>query len=121
MIAVRGATTVKANTKEDILEATNELIEMIIKENNMDMNDIISITFTATKDLDAVYPAVAARNLGITTAGLLCMQEMYVEKSLKKCIRVLIHASSDRMQKNVIHIYLNEAVRLRPDLDTSIQ
>lgn len=119
MIAVRGATTVKANTKEDILEATKELIEVIIKDNNIHVDDVISITFTATKDLDAVYPAVAARALDITAAGLLCMQEMYVEGSLKKCIRVLMQASSNRMQKDVKHIYLNEAIHLRPDLDTS--
>lgn len=113
--AIRGAITVEENTYDQILAKTKELLTAIIEKNNLCYQEIISIIFTATKDLDAVYPAVAARELGMTEIPLLCCQEMYVEGSLDKCIRVLIHAYWDG-NKTPKHVYLQNAVTLRPDI-----
>lgn len=114
---IRGATTVSKNSKEEILNNTQELIEKIIQANNFKIEDIISIIFTATSDLNEVYPAVAARNIGITMSALMCVQEMYVKDSLPMCIRVMFQIQSDKSQKEVKHIYLKNASILRPDLD----
>ena len=116
MVAIRGANSVEANTKEAILEATEIMLKAVIEQNNLKDEDMMSIFFSATKDLDAVYPAVAARKLGITNASLLCLQEMSVEGSLKMCVRLLMHVDSDLLQKDVQHVYLGESVNLRPDL-----
>jgi cytidylate kinase len=95
---------------------TKILLNEIIKSNNIDLDDITSIIFTATNDIDAVYPAVSARELGIVHAGLMCVQEMYVKDSLKMCVRILINIDSNLRQKDVNHVYLKGAVKLRPDL-----
>lgn len=113
---IRGAITVTENTVDAILSATRTLLEAIIAANDLNAGDIASVTFTATADLDAVYPAVAARNIGWVHTPLLCMQEMAVPGSLPKCIRVLIHWNTDRSPKAVRHVYLGEAQKLRPDL-----
>ena len=117
MVSIRGAITVDSNTSDSILENTTILLEEIIKKNQLDIDDIISIFFSTTKDLTAIYPAVAARNVGITDASLLCVQEMDVENSMNKCIRVLLHVNKKTNQKEVNHIYLKEAVKLRPDIN----
>jgi len=114
--SIRGAITAEENSRECILENTRILLNEIIKSNNLDTEDIISVIFTATKDIDAVYPAVAAREIGILRAGLICTQEMYVAGSLKMCIRVLVNLDCGLKQKDVKHIYLKGAVKLRPDL-----
>ena len=114
-INIRVAITAE-NTKEDILAKTELMLKRIIEENDIETDDILSILFTATKDLDKVYPAVAARGLGITRAALMCMQEMYVEGSLQKCIRVMVTVKSDKNQKEANHVYMGEAEKLRPDL-----
>ena len=116
MVAIRGANSVLANTKEAILEATEVMLTQVISKNKLKDEDMVSIFFSATKDLDAVYPAVAARQLGITNASLLCLQEMAVEGSLKMCVRLLMHVESDLSQKDVQHVYLGESIHLRPDL-----
>ncbi len=113
---VRGAITVEENSSEAILEATRTLLEMIVAENGMTAEEIASVIFTATADLDAVYPAVAARELGWVAVPLLCMQEMRVVGSLPRCIRVLLHWNTERAPEETHHIYLGEARRLRPDL-----
>ena len=114
--AIKGAITIEENTKENILENTSLLLKEIIHKNNINIDDIISITFTATDDIDAAYPAVAARNLNITKAALLCFQEMKVIDSLKMCIRVMLLVRSSKSQDQVHHVYLKNAVVLRPDL-----
>ena len=114
--SIRGATTVSNNNEAEILEATTELINHIIKSNSLDISRIVNIIFTCTKDLDKVYPAVAARKLGIVHAALICTQEMYVEGSLPMCIRLMINVETDISQALVKHIYLREAVSLRPDI-----
>jgi len=113
--SVRGATTAE-NTRKSILANTRELLEKIIKQNNIETSGITSVIFTATQDLDAVYPAVAAREMGICDAGLMCMQEMFVEGSLTKCLRVLVIFETDLCQKEVRHVYLKGTRSLRPDL-----
>lgn len=117
-IAIRGATTVSKNEKVTILEATKELLISILKENKIEIKEISSILFTATKDITKVYPAVAAREIGITEAALMCMQEMYVEGSLPMCIRVMvqIEQKSAHRDLSIKHIYLHGATKLRPDL-----
>jgi chorismate mutase len=89
--AVRGAITVSENNKEEILLKTRKLLLQLIEKNGLDLQAIISIIFTATRDIDAVYPAVAARELGMTSIPLICCQEMHVKGSLPLCIRVLMH------------------------------
>lgn len=120
MIAIRGAITVNKNERKDILEATRELLQTVIDENKLNLDKIISITFTATKDLDAVYPAVAARDLGIVDAALLCHQELYVKGSLHQCVRILLHYDANLKQSDAKHVYLKGATVLRPDLSETI-
>lgn len=117
-IAIRGATTVVENEKACILEATEELLLSIMKENNIKVEEISSILFTATKDLTKVYPAVAAREIGITNAALMCVQEMFVEGSLEMCIRVMVEIQRKGLDVGFSprHIYLHGAANLRPDL-----
>lgn len=117
MISIRGAITVQENTKDEILEGTKVLLLSILESNNLKTEDIISIYFTGTKDLTAVYPAVAARDIGLTECSLICAQEMYIEGSLEKCIRVLLHVNSEDCQKDAKHVYLREAKILRPDIN----
>lgn len=120
ILCIRGATTVDKNTKENILDATKELLQKIIEVNNLSLEQIIFIIFTATKDLDEVYPAVAARDMGITNASLMCTQEMHVKGSLPMCIRVMIQIQTNKLQNKTKHIYLNEAKILRPDLNQEL-
>ncbi len=117
---IRGATTVEYNKAEEILEATCTLLQNIVEKNGLSADniahDMVSVIFTATTDLDAMYPAVAARKMGWTNVPLLCMQEMDVDGSLRQCIRVLIHWNTERGQSDMRHIYLGGARLLRPDL-----
>lgn len=112
---LRGATTVTENTREAIFEATKELLEEMIKANNIQVEDIASAIFTTTTDLDADFPAVAARALGWTDTALMCGHEMNVPGSLHKCIRVLVHWNTERTNKELVHVYLRGAAALRPD------
>ena len=113
---VRGAITVESNAREEILAATRCLLGEMITANIIAMEDVASVIFTATADLDAVYPAVAARELGWTQIPLLCMQEMAVRGSLNRCVRILIHWNTSLAASEVQHIYLRGAQALRPDL-----
>ena len=113
---VRGAITVDENETGAILSATEELLRAIIAANNMQEQDVASVFFTVTPDLDAVCPAVAARQMGWTHTALLCLQEMVVPGSLPRCIRVLIHWNTARSSDEIGHVYLREARQLRPDL-----
>ena len=117
MISIRGAITVSENTKADILESSKVLLLAILESNNLTHDDLISIYFTATKDLTKAYPAVAAREIGLTNCSLSCVQEMYVEGSMKMCIRIQLLVNSDDCQKEAKHVYLREAKKLRPDIN----
>ena len=112
---VRGAVTVKENTEDAILAATRELLQVIIKRNEMHPDDIASVYFTTTVDLNATYPALAARQIGWSDVALLCGHEMDVPGGLAMCIRVLIHWNTTRSAKEIVHVYLREAQSLRPD------
>lgn len=112
---VRGATTCEANTREAILEATRELLSQIIRLNDMRAEDVASVFFTATSDLDAEYPALAARQLGWVETALMCGQEMRVPGSLPMVIRVLVHWNTTKRLDEIKHVYLRDAVNLRPD------
>ncbi len=117
---VRGAITVPENTPAAILNATRTLLTAIIAENGIAVEDLASVIFTATGDLDAVYPAVAAREMGWCQTPLLCMQEMAVTGSLARCVRVLAHWNTDQELEEIQHIYLGGARALRPDLEGGI-
>jgi chorismate mutase len=112
---LRGATTVDENDAEAMLEATAELLQALVESNGLREEDLASVFFTTTPDLNAVCPAVAARGLGWTRTALLCVQEMAVPGSLPRCIRVLIHWNTERSIDELHHVYLREARALRPD------
>ena len=112
---VRGATTVTRNDKDEILEATRELLAMVVRVNEIDIEDVASIYLTTTNDLDATYPAFAARQLGWFDTALLCGHEMVVPDGLPLCIRVLFHWNTTKTPKEIGHVYLRDAKSLRPD------
>ena len=114
---VRGATTVAADEPDLILQATRELLEGILAENeNMKPEDIASAIFTVTDDLASTCPAQAARQMGWSLVPMLCGREMPVPNSLPRVIRVLVHWNTELSQDEITHVYLRDAVKLRPDL-----
>jgi chorismate mutase len=113
---VRGAITADENSRDAILTATQQLLAMMIRQNDIDAEDVASAVFTTTSDLDAEFPALAARQLGWLDVPLLCTNEIDVPGSLRLCIRVLINWNTPKAQSEVRHIYLKDAARLRPDL-----
>lgn len=117
---IRGAVRVDANTRESIFKATQRLLSAIIDANHVTVDDIASVFFTATGDLDADYPAYAAREMGWVTVPLLCAHEMNVPGSMTGVIRVLMHVNTDKAQKDIRHQYLGETARLRPDINERV-
>jgi len=113
---VRGATTVETNTAETIREATAELLQALVEANDIEYDRVASILFTTTMDLNAAFPAVAARELGWSDIALLNAHEMAVPGALPRCIRILLHVNTERTAKEIRHIYLRDARKLRPDL-----
>lgn len=113
---IRGATTVEANTKEAILEAAAELLSAIVDANQVQHDHVASIIFSTSPDLNAEFPAVAARTLGWTDVALMCGHEMGVPGSLPKCLRILMHVNTEQGLQDIKHIYLRGARALRPDL-----
>jgi len=113
---IRGATTADSNTREDILRATRQLLALMIRQNGIDPNDLASAFFSTTVDLDAEFPALAARQLGWLNVALLCTHELNVPGSLRLCIRVLLHWNTSKSASEVMHVYIKGATVLRPDL-----
>jgi chorismate mutase len=114
--AIRGAITVKENTQEAILEATTDLLRGVLQANpTVQVIDLIGAWFSATSDLNAVYPARAARELGWLDVPMMCAQEMDVAGSLPRCIRVLLMFNSRLQVKELTHVYVGQAAELRPD------
>ena len=114
---IRGATTVTADQPELILQATRELLEEILAENEgMRSEDIASAIFTVTDDLISTFPAQAARQMGWDLVPMLCAREIPVQKSLSHVIRVLVQWNTNMPQDRITHVYLRDAVKLRPDL-----
>jgi len=112
---VRGATTVDNDTEEAIIEATMEILSAMISANDLKEDDVASVFFTTTPDLTSAYPARGARRLGWTQTALMGGVEMDVKGSIPRCIRILIHWNTDKPQNEIKHIYLRDAVKLRPD------
>ena len=117
---VRGATSADSNSHEDILQATTVLLALMIRKNGIESQDVASAIFTTTADLNAAFPALAARQLGWIDVPLLCTHEIDVPGSLKKCVRVLIHWNTDRDQSAIEHVYIKDAVKLRPELSAQL-
>ena len=114
---IRGATTVSADEPELILEATRELLEAILEANvRMKPEDVGSALFTVTDDLASTFPAQAARQMGWGLVPMMCAREIPVPGSLPRVIRVLVHWNTELAQNQITHVYLRDAVKLRPDL-----
>jgi len=114
---IRGATTVAHNEEQEILDATAELLKKVVAANEILPEDICSVWITVTPDLDAVFPAKAIRVLqGWDMVPLMCSTEIPVKNALPKCIRLLIHVNTNKTQREMKHIYMNEARSLRPDI-----
>lgn len=112
---VRGATTAESNTPAQIVAATTELLIALVDANQIVPQDIASVIFSTTPDLDAEFPALAARQLGWQDVALLCGHEVQPPHGLRCCVRVLLHWNTPRQQHEIVHVYLNEARALRPD------
>jgi chorismate mutase len=113
---IRGAVCVETNDAEAIVAATREMLEQVVADNNLAVEDIACVIFTATPDLDTAYPARAAREMGWLTTPLLCEQEMVVKGGMPRCIRALILWNTDLPADQIRHVYLGKARALRPDL-----
>jgi chorismate mutase len=114
---IRGATTIEANSAEAILGATRELLEAMLKANEIDVQYVASAFFTTTPDLNAEFPALAARKLGWTDVALMCGHEMNVPGSLPMCLRILLHVNTEKAARELRHVYLRGARVLRPDIE----
>jgi chorismate mutase len=114
---IRGAISVESDQAEHVLEATRELLAAILAANpGLESADIASVFFTVTDDISSVHPALGARQMGWSQVPMLCAREIPVPGSLPRCIRVLVHWNTSRTQESICHVYLREAVALRPDL-----
>jgi chorismate mutase len=116
MRGIRGATTVASDTPEAIAEATLEMLESIIRLNGVRTGDIAAATFSTTADVCSAFPATSARSMGWTLVPMLCHHEIDVPGSLTRCIRVLVLWNTEKCQAEIRHVYLRDAVKLRPDL-----
>ncbi|MFC4949027.1 chorismate mutase [Pseudonocardia sp. GCM10023141] len=114
--AIRGAIQVDADTRDDILEGSAELVRAVLKRNELVSDDIISILFTATPDITAEFPAYAARLLGLTDVPLMCASEIAVPGALPRTLRLLAHVDTSRSRAELRHVYLRGAAALRTDL-----
>lgn len=114
---IRGATTVKEDNEDEILRATTEMLLKIVEDNHVVPEDICSVFVTTTGDLTATFPARAIRSMpGWELVPLMCSLEIPVQPSLPKCIRLMVHVNTEKSQKDMNHVYLNEAKILRPDI-----
>ncbi|MEE8362863.1 MAG: chorismate mutase [Dehalococcoidia bacterium] len=113
---VRGATTAEANTRAAILEATRDLLQRVIEANGIDSDDVAYAYFSTSPDLQAEFPAVAAREMGWVTVPLICGHDMAVPDSLARCVRILILWNTEKAQSEIQHLYLREAAGLRRDI-----
>jgi chorismate mutase len=122
MRGVRGATTTDEDQLDQVISATRELLEAILEANpGMQTEHIASVFFTVTQDISSAFPALAARQMGWDSVPMMCAREIPVPGSLPCCIRVLLHWNTDVPQGAIRHVYLREAVKLRPDLAAHAQ
>ncbi|HEX5446432.1 MAG TPA: chorismate mutase [Pirellulales bacterium] len=113
---VRGATTVEHNTRDEVLKATRQLLALMIRQNGIEHEDVASAIFTTTVDVDAEFPALAARQLGWIDVPMLCTHEISVPGSLPRCVRILIHWNTTKSLDEIVPVYIRGATALRPDL-----
>ena len=118
LFALRGANSVESNTRESILDATASLMEALLDRNRLAPEQLVSCIFTVTEDLDAEFPAVAAREIGLNTVPLICAREVPVPGSLPRVVRVLVHYHADDGHEPR-HVYLGDARALRSDLESA--
>jgi chorismate mutase len=116
LVALRGATTVEADSREALLDRTRELLAALLERNDVEHDQLVSIIFTATGDLHSEFPALAARSLGLGDVPLLCARELDVTGGNPKTVRVLVHCYSTRPRASLRHVYLHRAKHLRDDL-----
>jgi chorismate mutase len=114
--ALRGATTVDADTVEQIHARVQALVAAMLDHNGVDKEDLISILFTATEDIHSAFPATAAREMGLGDVPLICARELDITDGTPRCIRVLMHLTTDRARRQLHHVYLEGAKNLRDDL-----
>lgn len=114
--AIRGAITLDADTKEQVMERTAELVRTVLERNGIVPDDLVSLIFTATPDIRSEFPAAAARQVGLSDVPLLCARELDIEGAVPLCIRVLVHTMTDRSRADLRHVYLGGAKPLRSDL-----
>lgn len=112
---VRGATTVEENTAEAILDATRKLLEALVEANEIEEDDVASVIFTSTGDLNAVFPAKAGRDMGWHRTALMGAKEVDVPDGIPMCIRILIHWNTEKALDEIQHVYMRGALALRPD------
>jgi chorismate mutase len=113
---LRGATTVAADTSEEVMQATAELLTEMMERNEVDREDLVTIIFTATPDITSEFPAAAARSIGISDIPLLCACEIDVQGAIPRVIRILMHIYTERAHSDLRHVYLRDAQPLRTDL-----
>jgi chorismate mutase len=118
---IRGATTVEHNDREEILAATVEVLQLMMRQNGVLIEDVASAIFTVTEDLDAEFPALAARQLGWEEVALICAREIPVPNSLGKCIRILLHVNTTRSASEIQHVYIRGAINLRSTAVTTMK
>ena len=118
---IRGATSVAVDEKSEVLAATRELLVELLRVNGFEQqfDEIASAVFTTTRDLTSAFPAEAARSMGMSSVPLLCASEIPVPDSLPRCIRVLLHVNTDKKQAEMVHVYLRDAKKLRPDVSSA--
>lgn len=114
--AIRGATTLDVDNKEHLYERTQELVEAVLTENDIAVDDVISVFFTCTPDLVSDFPAAAARQMGFGAVPLMCAQEIAVPGALQSVVRLMMHVNTERPRDEIVHVYLHNAVSLRRDL-----
>ncbi len=114
--AIRGATTVDHDTRDEVIERTKELVRAVIDRNGIEDDDLISILFTATEDIHSAFPAEAAREAGLTFVPLMCARELDIIDGIERCIRIMVHVSTARPPADLRHPYLHGARQLRTDL-----
>jgi chorismate mutase len=114
--ALRGATTVDVDRADHVTERVQALIEAMLARNGVDKEDLISILFTATDDIRSVFPATAARGVGLGDVPLICARELDIDGGTPRCVRVMMHLSTDRSRAELHHVYLEGAKGLRDDL-----
>lgn len=114
---IRGATTVDVDEPDAVIAAARDLVEQIIEANDVDIDMIASVIFSTTPDLRSAFPAVGGREAGLTNVPLFCTTEIDVPGAQPRCLRVLMHVNTTKKQDEIQHVYLREAVSLRPDLE----